>query len=359
MIETLALRNFKILREVDVRLRPLTVVVGPNASGKSSILQALAYLTERLSSPLAEVFAGQRSPANLSSRDGDGASRLGYRLSQAGVGALDFQVDFHREREGHVAWGQATELGEFRGQVPPELAAMIRPAAVIDLEFKVLAAPSYLPEITRVLPSDGAGLSWILANMSVEQPSRFKELVGRLKAVVPLVENIRLQPAYVWRSEIEQRGAERLEVQRRYNGFELLFDMKGAQGVPAYAVSEGTLLTLGLLTVLSAPHPPHLVLIDDLERGLHPRALGDLVQQIRRLQEQDPELQIVAASHSPYLLDYLQADEILLTSLGDDGYAAVKPLTAHPEYDRWKDVMAPGEFWSTVGERWVTEQAPR
>lgn len=67
-------------------------------------------------------------------------------------------------------------------------------------------------------------------------------------------------------------------------------------------------------------------------------------------------LQIVATTHSPYLLDYVEADEVLLTSLGDDGYAAVKPLTEHPDYERWKDVMAPGEFWSTVGERWITEQ---
>jgi len=48
---------------------------------------------------------------------------------------------------------------------------------------------------------------------------------------------------------------------------------------------------------------------------------------------------------------------ILLTSLDDEGYAVVKPLTDHPEYERWKDLMAPGEFWSTVGEKWVTESS--
>ena len=359
MIETLSLRNFKVLREVDVRLRPLTLVVGPNASGKSSLLQALACITERLSNPSKEVFQGERASSVLTSRHPRGPLTLQCRINQAGFGDLDFQLAFEPDLVPfYRVWGNWPH-GEFREHVPPDLAKLIRPSGAVNLDVKLLAAPSYLPEITRALPSNGRGLSSILANFYLEQPSRFRELVDRLRAVVPVVEDLRLKPAEVWQTEFEQRGTERVEARRRYVGFELFFNMKGADDVPAHAISEGTLLVLGLLTVLSSPEPPQLVLIDDLERGLHPKALGDLVQQLRRLEEENPEFQIVATSHSPYLLDYLNADEILLTSLGEDGYAAVKPLTDHPEYDRWKDVMAPGEFWSTVGERWITESAAK
>lgn len=139
-------------------------------------------------------------------------------------------------------------------------------------------------------------------------------------------------------------------------GYELLFDMKGAEGIPAIAVSEGTLLTLGLLTALSMQDTPQVILVDDLERGLHPKAIGELIQQIRRLQGQDSTLQLIATSHSPYLLDHLNADEILLTSLSEEGHAFVKPLAEHPDCERWKDLMAPGEFWSTVGEDWITQR---
>jgi predicted ATPase len=100
-------------------------------------------------------------------------------------------------------------------------------------------------------------------------------------------------------------------------------------------------------------------MIDDFERGLHPVAQADLVKQLRGIQANRPELQIVATSHSPHLLDSFAAEEVLLTSLGDDGYAVVKPLTDHPEYERWKDFMDTGEFWSTVGEGWVTKKQPR
>ena len=112
-------------------------------------------------------------------------------------------------------------------------------------------------------------------------------------------------------------------------------------------------LTLGLLTVLHQESQPTLILWDDMERGLHPEAM--LIEQVRRIQEHDPELQIVATTHSPYLLDCLDREEVLVTALRPDGSAVVKPLTEHPDIDQWRDLMAPGEFWSTVGESWVAE----
>jgi predicted ATPase len=139
-------------------------------------------------------------------------------------------------------------------------------------------------------------------------------------------------------------------------GHQLVFDMKGGKGIPASDISDGTLLTLALLTALMTVDRSQLILVDDLERGLHPKAVGDLIQQLRRIQAENPELQIVASSHSPYLVGFLQAEEVLLTSLDEDGYAAIKPLTDHPDYERWKDFMDPGEFWSTVGESWVTKR---
>src|SRR5205823_12183893 len=109
---------------------------------------------------------------------------------------------------------------------------------------------------------------------------------------------------------------------------ETFLDVTGAPGIPASAAGNGTLLTLGLLTALATAASP-LFMINDFGRGLHPVAQGDLVKQIRGIQENRPDLQIVATSHAPYLVDSLAAEEVLMTALGEDGYAMVKPLTAH------------------------------
>jgi hypothetical protein len=71
--------------------------------------------------------------------------------------------------------------------------------------------------------------------------------------------------------------------------------------------------------------------------------------------EQNPEMQIVATSHSPYLLDHLRPEEVRLTTLRDDGSVACGRLDAHPDFDKWKETMTPGEFWSLVGEKWLVE----
>jgi predicted ATPase len=324
MIETLSLQNFKVLRSVDVRLRPLTLIVGPNSSGKSSLLRALDLGLRSLEDPPTDrhmSFYGLQSRVS----DGPVELRLFVRL---GRHCWDLTL---------LESGPAKLIGDD----PVAFREEKYFSAILDLDLKRLAAPSPEHQIIRTLPSDGSGLAWILAGLHLEAHGQFNEIFERLRAVVPTVQGLRIK-----RTTLEPKGV----------GYELLFDMKGGKGISAESVSEGTLMTLALLVVLAGPNPPGLVLIENLERGLHPKALRDLVDQIRLLQKQNPRLQVVATSHSPYLLDYLEADEILLTSLDEDGYASVKALSEHPEYDRWKDVMAPGEFWSTVGESWVVQK---
>jgi ABC-type multidrug transport system ATPase subunit len=145
-------------------------------------------------------------------------------------------------------------------------------------------------------------------------------------------------------------------VRRDYVGDALVFDLVGAPDIPGQMVSEGTLLVLGLLAVFLGPGHPDLLLLDDLDRGLHPRAQQDLITLLRRLLEQHPEKQIVATTHSPFLLDGLNAQEIRLTTLREDGSVACGRLVEHAQFEKWKDTMTPGELWSVFGEKWVSER---
>jgi len=54
MITKLGLRNFKSISEsgIEINLKPLTVLMGPNASGKSSILEAIGIFAESIGGPL-------------------------------------------------------------------------------------------------------------------------------------------------------------------------------------------------------------------------------------------------------------------------------------------------------------------
>jgi predicted ATPase len=135
---------------------------------------------------------------------------------------------------------------------------------------------------------------------------------------------------------------------------ELVLDFKDAPGLPAHAASEGTLIVLGILCAMFSPSHPNLILLDDIDRALHPKAQHDLVAGIRTALAAAPNLQIVATTHSPYLVDALQPEEVVVLARRQDGAVAAKRLSEHPKA-RMLDVLTTGEFWTAEGEDWVAQ----
>ena len=72
--------------------------------------------------------------------------------------------------------------------------------------------------------------------------------------------------------------------------------------------------------------------------------------------QNQPDLQIIATTHSPYMVDSLRPEEVRMTTLNDDGTVACGKLVDHPKFEQWKNEMAPGEMWSMFGEKWVSKQ---
>jgi hypothetical protein len=225
------------------------------------------------------------------------------------------------------------------------------------LEPRLLAEAAYSDEAVPEIHRDGSGLAAVLAYLKLERDEVFEQIELALKQLVPMVRRIRIERAAVERTAIRtislDEQSHQVPEKRTLWGHKVVLDMRGAKGVAADAAGEGTIMALGLLTVLMGPKKPQLLLLDDIELGLHPAAQGKLIEILRKVQERDPELQIIATSHSPFILNYLDPKEVRMTFLAENGFARCEKLTAHPEFERWKDLMSPGEFWSTVGESWL------
>lgn len=221
---------------------------------------------------------------------------------------------------------------------------------------------------------DGHGLASVLDHLVGSKPDDFAQLMAAVNAVLPNVHRVRVDNARVPKPEMlhpvdgqEPEDDQRAAAIARYFaqdtgepwGKELRFDMLGAPDLPASAVSEGTLITFALLTVMFSVARPNLILLDEMERGLHPRALKALVAQFRQVRAQFPDLQIIATTHSPYLVDCFEASEVLVASSNADGSASFATLDSHPDFPRWKSEFGTGEFWSTVGESWIEKDPGR
>lgn len=390
MINSVRLCNFKACRDLTTPLRRLSVFVGPNASGKTSILEGVHFAAQAGGADVSRIFTGRRSPNLIfSGLPGEIMSfelhtQLAALLLQ--IKTLDASNDaamredlvgqgwqivtprggndwaflrlgrsaFEPSRSDWVSWndlkaGTQQELGKSRK------------AVLLRLNAAQLASPSYVAQEVPRVEFDGEGLASTLLYMKGNSEETFEQLENELRSLVPSVKKIRFRKARVYQTEVEylEREGRRtsIESQRSFMGDALTFDTTSGSGVPAELMSEGTLLLLGMLAVLHGPLQPQLVLIDDLDRALHPKAQRMLVELLHKLLDARNDLQIVATSHSPYLLDSLASSEIGLTALNSNGAVVCAPLEKHPDYPKWKDEMSPGEFWSLVGEEWVRQQS--
>lgn len=368
MIHAVRFRNFKALRDVELELDRLTLLVGPNASGKTSVLEGIHHLTRLASTDPRRVFEGSAGVGVIASRGAEGTLELAFSgtfrrkkgdLSITFASIEDFPfTDTYRVES---RWGdrRATTRRELsppedragEGPAPADLplGVVVREASYLRFDLARLADPSYSDLATPVMGPDGSGLAAVIADMAVSRPDDFSRLQEALRAVVPGLVRVRLVRAKV-------RKPDAADEDDLVWGHEVVFDMAGAGDIPARAASEGTLLALGLFTVLMGPDRPELVLIDHLEHGLSHRSFGELTAQLTQVLALDPRLQIVAVTDSPALLDHVSPENVRVHCLLEDGSVRVKPLTMHPEHELLRGDLRPGEFWVQVGEDWVAEE---
>lgn len=375
MIEKVQFRNFKAYRSLDLELEPFTVLVGPNASGKTTLLEGLRLLSTHAAPLLKKSSQGKWLPPELQSFGTTHAIDLtfqglwigaqGYvRIRGAGAaaeGAIPpVSIEWKSSRftiphtQGGIAYESAAKLAR-------ELGGALAATSILRFEPRALAEASYSDAPVPEVASDGSGLASTLAYLKLSHEDLFSEIELALKRIVPSVRRIRIERAAVEQNNLRTIALDEQKTQvserRILWGNRIALDMQGAKEVPADSAGEGTLMVLGLLTVLMGSQRPRLVLLDDIELSLHPTAQGKLIEVLRAIQKNDPGLQIVATSHSPFILNYLKPEEVRMTFLAENGFARCEKLTAHPDFEKWKDLMSPGEFWSTVGESWM-EKVP-
>lgn len=354
-------KNFKLLRDVRVPLGPLSVLVGPNSVGKSTVLEGLHYLLQlvtlkpkknrRWTGRPGALFTGKRALDRLVAKpdateleleavlaDGRRFGLRGRPAAEDEPGSESFRLWFGKE-------GQTTELDLpgnalteeeraneqrfFRGPQEARLGSVVR----LKLHAEALASEHYSEDEIPRVEYDGEGLASVLQYVQGLRDGTLEAIEHDLATIVPGARRIRALPARLRRREKQRISVDGQDFwadqAREVTGARLEVEWEGLGWVPADQLSEGTLLALGLITVVRF-NAPSLVLLDDLDKALHPVAQRKLVTHIREVLDATPGLQIVATSHSPFLLDELRMEEVLVMSRAGEGGSALRRLDEHP-----------------------------
>lgn len=381
MLDQVSFKAFKSLREVTLDLEPFTVLVGPNGSGKSSVLHGL-YLLSRTGVRIPDakrfevIFGGASSPDRLASEAAPVTVELAAR--QAGADTLSLSIDIagtsgSRPRTTYRVVVDGPQGRRHEASIPrhglipfveDEETPLDHPrirrfssVAHLRLDASVMVRTSTTDEERPRVHRDGSGLASTLAWLAGAKPDRLHDIAATLSTIVPGVRRILVHRERIVDSVMDKvtldgqpvwRPVERARLGDR---FSIEFD--DGPEVPADLLSEGTVLALGLLTKLHEPERPRVLLLDDIDRGLHIGAQARLVGTLRELMRQDPELQIVCTTHSAYLLDMFEPAEVRVLDIDPTRTTHAQPLTDHPDFEDWRFGSQTGELWASLGEGWV------
>jgi predicted ATPase len=187
------------------------------------------------------------------------------------------------------------------------------------------------------LEPNGRGLSGFYDTLANREPARFALAERALQRGIPEAQGIKV---------LDTGDRRRLLAIVRADG----------RDFTARVLSDGTLRFLALLALAYAPQPPGLVCFEEPENGVHPGRLPFVVDTLRGISERGIERgrrsQVLVNSHSPYLVDLLEPQEMLLASLTEDGRTQFTQVggdlfASHPAL---RDILESGE--QTLGELW-------
>lgn len=334
MIESVEFSNFKALRNSTLPLAPFTLLLGPNGSGKTTVLQALqavattaaghggiqrqnpAQVVLSWPSLLSVTAADRQAPVEV---------KLRMRLEQLIVASFQWHPN------GHTTLQFTFETGDPVPQ-PQGPASWLGRMQIFALESSAVAYP--YPVNAGPLQPNGAGLSAVLDDLKDNHPERWELLLTEMRRWLPEYDYITFD-----KPEPGQKGL-------------VLRTRKGGLRIPAGELSQGTLIALVLLTLAYLPEPPSLVGLEEMDRGLHPRLLRHLQDALYRLSypescgETRPPIQVIATTHSPYLLDlYREHPEEVVLAQKEGLEVQMKRLTDIENYQEILGDSPLSEVW--------------
>lgn len=273
MIASIAFRRFKALRNTQIALRPFNLVIGPNGSGKTSLIEAILRL-RTLS------WLGPGDPE--AERSGEGPE-IEFHFSPPHDGMMvrlgcvsDTVCDWLQvEPAGAAGWAALRE----------EIAG----ARCFAFEHEAMASPSPRDSGAELV-KDGGNVAAVLARMREKQPDSFSQLTAELLRMMPEFTSL----------ELVGHAQDQVGVGLRLAEGGLL---------AADELSQGMTFLMAILALAFEAAPPPVVCIEEVDRGIHPRTLREIRDALYRLSYPESfgmkrrPVQVVATTHSPYLID--------------------------------------------------------
>jgi predicted ATPase len=366
-ITRLRLKRFRSLLWADIPLTNPLFIVGKNGAGKSNFLKALEFLSSCVAVPLESVFQlhggleTMRFRTSGRSRPGNFGMRVDFKLPSGEEGWYAFEIkamtgyrfevvkeqcksgahsfsrtgnEIHLSTPG-ITPGVSSEalLLPLLGGTPEfkPVKELLGGIAVFSLEPRLIQELQE-PDAGLSLKGDGSNLSSVLQNMKDTALKRLCQLLG---SVVPGVSEV---------TPLKHGKKLTLKFTQKWKGDQ---NREEESSHEAFAMSDGTMRILGILTAFMQNDRPKVIALEEPESTIHPEALATLLDQIRGFSS---KTQIIVTTHSPDLLEskWMEADNLLVATWSK-GVTQILPLGDTSRTTLQQHLMGAGEMMRTEG----------
>lgn len=354
MIEQVCIKNYKSIRDAKVRLGNLNVLIGRNGAGKSNFLSFFELVQTVLNGRLGSyvlrrggmekfLYNGSKHSDELggivdinnkyafymnlrpSAKDNLWIDETGCYQNVSADDSKSYSEDWEK-----TVWDKKVEESAVYDSLIWNNDFVKRLGKTLDVfHFHDTTLTSPLKQMCHIddcyyLRKDGSNLAAYLYRLQETEPKTFKLLEGTVRSVAPYFKRFVLQPHPISPNSISLKWEE--------EGSDMLMD--------AHSLSDGTLRFIALATLLIQEKVPDIVIIDEPEIGLHPKAVNKLAALVRRASVSS---QLIVATQSVQFLNNFEVEQILVVDR-NDGQTTFERLDKEA-LASWLDNYSIGEIW--------------
>ncbi len=345
-LDRIQIKGFKSIRELDLELRPLNVLIGANGSGKSNFIDVFELLHQVAELHL-QAYVQKSGRANSFLHYGQKTTdeifiRLTFEDGEYGLHlepAVDDTLYISHEVRHYGGMGiqdmaqPSQESWLFRE-------AKTQPGGMFGFLFNTLQSwrvyhfhdTSDSAKVKKAgnlndneyLRTDASNLAAYLYLLKKTQIDHYQRIVKTIQMANPYFDDFALRP--------DPENPDIIMLEWRERGSDSI--------LKAHVLSDGALRFICLTTLLMQPELPSTILIDEPELGLHPYALSLVAGMLRSA---SVSTQVIVTTQSSALVDEFDPEDVIVVER-QDGPSVFNRLSTE-KIANWLEDYSLGEIW--------------